>query len=96
LRVIVGAAVELARDAYTLERVVVEERAVFAAAQALAERTRAVEMRAPQGGLDAQQRAAFAHLCAERDLAIVTGIAGAGKSPYSARSRRRMPKRAIG
>jgi hypothetical protein len=77
---IVGASLELARDAYTLERVVVEERAVFAAAQALAERTRAVELRAPQGSLDAQQRAAFAHLGTERDLAIVTGIAGAGKS----------------
>jgi hypothetical protein len=77
---IARASLELVRDAYTLERVIVEERAVFAAAQALAERTRAVELRAPQGGLDAQQRAAFAHLAAERDLAIVTGIAGAGKS----------------
>jgi hypothetical protein len=80
VRAIAGASVELARDAYTLERVVVEERAVFAAAQALAERTRAVELRAPQGDLDAQQRAAFAHLSADRDFAIVTGIAGAGKS----------------
>jgi hypothetical protein len=80
VQVIVDASLELGPDAYTLERVVVEERAVFAAAQALAERTRAVELRAPKGELDVQQRAAFAHLAADRDLAIVTGIAGAGKS----------------
>jgi integrase len=55
--------------------------------QGSAERTRAVELRAPQGALDAQQRAAFAHLGADRELAIVTGIAGAGKSRFAARRR---------
>lgn len=80
VRAIARASVELDRDAYTLERVVAEERAVFAAAEALAERTRIVELRAHQGGLDAQQQAAFGHLAGDRDLAIVTGIAGAGKS----------------
>jgi hypothetical protein len=77
---IVAASVELDRAAYTLEHVVIEEWAVFEAAKALAERTRAVALRALQRGLDAQQRAAFAHLGADRNLAIVTGIAGAGKS----------------
>ncbi len=67
-------------DAFTLERVVVEERAVFAAAATLVERRRDVRLRAPSAELDAQQRAAYAHLVGERDLAIVTGIAGAGKS----------------
>jgi len=44
-----------------------------------------VQLRAPQisagePSLDAQQCAAYAHLAGTRDLAIVTGIAGAGKS----------------
>jgi len=76
----VGASLGLDRDAYTLERVVVEERAVFDAAAALAERHREVTLRAPDAGLDEQQQAAYAHLGAKGDLAIVTGIAGAGKS----------------
>jgi len=76
----VGASLTLDRDAYTLERVVVEERAVFEAAATLVERHREVALRAPDAGLDAQQQAAYAHLGGEHDLAIVTGIAGAGKS----------------
>jgi hypothetical protein len=67
-------------DAYTVKRVVSEERAVFAAAATLADRQRTVELRAPDAGLDAQQRAAYARLASKPDLAIVTGIAGAGKS----------------
>jgi len=72
----VGASLALDRYAYTLERVVVEERAVFEAAATLAGRYREIALRAP----DAQQVAAFAHLGGGHDLAIVTGIAGAGKS----------------
>jgi hypothetical protein len=67
-------------DAFTLERVDVEERAVFDAAATLVERRRDVELRAPSADLDTQQQAAYAHLAGESDLAIVTGIAGAGKS----------------
>ncbi len=67
-------------DAFTLERVVIEERAVFDAAATLVERRRDVGLRAPSAELDAQQQAAYAHLAGNRDLAIVTGIAGAGKS----------------
>ena len=37
-------------------------------------------LQAPDAGLDAQQQAAYAHMGAKGDLAIVTGIAGAGKS----------------
>jgi hypothetical protein len=77
---ITEASLRLDVDAYTLERVVVEERAVFDAATTLAERRRDVALRAPAAELDAQQQAAYAHLAEERDLAIVTGIAGAGKS----------------
>jgi hypothetical protein len=67
-------------DAFTLERVVVEERAVFDAAATLVERRRDVGLLAPSAELDTQQQAAYAHLAGESDLAIVTGIAGAGKS----------------
>ena len=74
------ASVALGHDVYTLGHVMAEERAVFAAAETLAERTRSVGLRDPSPELDAQQQAAFAQLGAERDLAIVTGIAGAGKS----------------
>ncbi|MGP6158607.1 MAG: AAA family ATPase [Vulcanimicrobiaceae bacterium] len=77
---VVGASVDLDRDAFTLKRVVAEERAVFEAAATIAACRRVVELRAPGHELDAQQRAAFAHLGAEGDLAIVTGIAGAGRS----------------
>jgi len=76
----VGASLTLDRDAFTLERVVVEERAVFEAAATLAGRHREVTLQAPDAGLDAQQQAAYAHMGAKGDLAIVTGIAGAGKS----------------
>ncbi len=79
-RAVVGASLAIDDDAYTLKRVVSEERAVFAAAATLAERQRTVELRAPDAGLDAQQRAAYARLAGGPDLAIVTGIAGAGKS----------------
>jgi hypothetical protein len=77
---ITEASLRLDVDAYTLERVVVEERAVFDAATTLAERRRDVALRAPAAELDAQQQAAYAHLAGEHDFAIVTGIAGAGKS----------------
>jgi len=46
-------------DAFTLERVVVEERAVFDAAATLAERRRDVGLRAPSAQLDLQQQAAL-------------------------------------
>jgi hypothetical protein len=77
---VVGASLAIDTDAYTTQRVVSEERAVFAAAATLADRGRAVELRAPDAGLDAQQRVAYARLADKPDLAIVTGIAGAGKS----------------
>jgi hypothetical protein len=79
-RAVVGASLAIDTDAYTLKRVVSEERAVFAAATTLANRQRTVGLRAPDAGLDAQQRAAYARLAGGSDLAIVTGIAGAGKS----------------
>jgi len=79
-RAVVDASLAIDDDAFTLERVVTEERAVFDAAATLAKRERAVALRAPDAGLDGQQRAAYAHLGADRELAIVTGIAGAGKS----------------
>lgn len=83
-RVVYGPALELA-NAYTLDRVMREERAVFDVAAALAEHQRDVQLCAPgtslaEPSLDAQQRATYAHLASERDLAIVTEIAGAGKS----------------
>ena len=53
---------------------------MFAAAATLADRSRTVELRVPDAGLDAQQRAAYAWLASKPDLTIVTGIAGAGKS----------------
>ncbi len=79
-RAALDASVAIDEDLFTLGRVVAEERAVFDAAAALAERKRDVELRAPDAALDAQQRAAYAHLAGDRELAIVTGIAGAGKS----------------
>jgi hypothetical protein len=79
-RAVVGASLTIDDDAYTIRRVVSEERAVFAAAATLADRQRAVELRAPDAGLDAQQQAAYVRLAGRSDLAIVTGIAGAGKS----------------
>ncbi len=85
VRAVVGASITIDKDAYTLDRVMREESAVFEAAATLSERQRDVQLRAPeisQGepSMDAQQRAAYAHLVGARDLAIVTGIAGAGKS----------------
>jgi hypothetical protein len=77
---ITQASLTLDVDAFTLERVVVEERAVFDAAATLSERRRDVGLRPPSAELDTQQQSAYAHLAGERDLAIVTGIAGAGKS----------------
>jgi ATP-dependent exoDNAse (exonuclease V) alpha subunit len=79
-RAVAGASLTIDDDAYTIKRVVSEERAVFAAAATLADRKRTVELREPDAGLDAQQRAAYARLAGTSDLAIVTGIAGAGKS----------------
>jgi hypothetical protein len=79
-RAVVGASLAIDTDTYTIARVVSEERAVFAAAKTLADRERTVELRAPDDGLDAQQRTAYARLAGKPDLAIVTGIAGAGKS----------------
>jgi hypothetical protein len=79
-RAVVAASLAIDDDAYTMRRVVSEERAVFAAAATLADRQRTVELRMPDAGLDAQQRAAYARLSGRSDLAIVTGIAGAGKS----------------
>jgi hypothetical protein len=72
--------VRLDEDAFTVEAVLTEERAVFTAVETLAHRTRSVSVRAADAGLDIQQHGAFAHLTGERDLAVVTGIAGAGKS----------------
>ncbi len=83
----VGASLSLDPDAYTLERVVVEERAVFEAAATLAGRHREVTLRAPDAGLDAQQQAAYAHLGDEHDLSIVTGICGRRKVAFAARHR---------
>jgi hypothetical protein len=79
-RAVVGASLAIDMDAYTTGRVVSEERAVFAAAATLPIAGRAVELRAPDAGLDAQQRVAYTRLADNPDLAIVTGIAGAGKS----------------
>ncbi len=79
-RAVVGASLAIDDDAYSIKRVVSEERAVFAAAETLADRQRTVRLRTPDAGLDAQQRAAYARLAGTSDLAIVTGIAGAGKS----------------
>jgi hypothetical protein len=79
-RAVAGASLAIDTDAYSTARVVREERAVFAAAGTLADRKRTVELRAPDVGLDAQQRTAYARLAGKPDLAIVTGIAGAEKS----------------
>jgi hypothetical protein len=80
MQAVVGASLTLDTDAYTIARVVTEERAMFAAAGTLFDRKRTVELRAPDAGLDAQQRAGYAWLAGKPDLAIVTGIAGSGKS----------------
>jgi len=65
-RAVVEASLAIDDDAFTLERVVTEERAVFNAAATLAKRERAVALRVPDAGLDGQQRAAYAHLGADR------------------------------
>jgi hypothetical protein len=78
--IIVAKSLAIDTNAYTTQLVVSKERAVFAAAATLADRQRAVGMRAPDAGLDAQRRAAYTRLADKPDLAIVTGIAGAGKS----------------
>jgi len=61
-RAVVGASLAIDGDAFTLERVVTEVRAILEAAAMLAERQRVVELRAPDVGHDEQQQAAYAHL----------------------------------
>jgi hypothetical protein len=72
--------VDLARGVYSTTAIVAEERALFDTARRLSERTNAPQLRAPGAELDAQQREAFAHLATQRQIAIVTGVAGSGKS----------------
>ncbi len=78
-RAVVGASLAIDVDAFTLERVVTVERAVFEAATPLRSGSGLLSFvrgrgarRAATGGLR--------HLGAAHDLAIVTGIAGAVKS----------------
>jgi hypothetical protein len=65
---------------FTMPEIAAEEVGMFAAARALSGLTAAPKLREPGPDLDAQQRAAYAHLASEKQLAIVTGVAGAGKS----------------
>jgi ATP-dependent exoDNAse (exonuclease V) alpha subunit len=76
------------REIFSTAAIVADERAMHEAARALAAQTRAPgtrapgmpELRAPSGELDAQQRGAYACIAGGSGLAIVQGIAGAGKS----------------
>jgi len=79
----------LGRDAYSLERVVLEERAVFEAAAMLVERRREVALRAPDAGLDPQQQAAYAQLGAERISRSSRALRVPASRVCSATSRRR-------
>lgn len=79
---VLRASVVIDREAgiYTSDHVREEETAAFAAARTLADAHGAPRIRDPGDELDEQQRAAFAHLATDSQLAIVTGVAGAGKS----------------
>jgi len=77
------------REMFSTAAIVAEERALHVAAQALAERSGPPEdarkpvtgkLRAPSAELDEQQRGAYARIASDSGLAIVQGIAGAGKS----------------
>jgi len=72
------------RELFSAPAIVADERALHAATRALVERSSAPErvskLRGPSAELDEQQRGAYAQIASDSGLAIVQGIAGAGKS----------------
>jgi Ti-type conjugative transfer relaxase TraA len=85
---------ERGRTRFTTQEMVDLERGMLERAERLAaglEHTVSASHRAQvlaDGGLSAQQREAFEHVTGQGDLAVVVGIAGAGKSTMLASARR--------